>query len=259
MSKIRTTIFAEWLKARRVSEVECLVAGHGGHRARKSICRLSRFHRRICATERLRLPESIFGQMVTGADCETEILTYQSPDMNLIPDGDTLRIVPWYKEPTAQVDLRLRGGAEWRAGDHNPAFDSRSASFSSTKIAAGGRSLRLNLNSSLPQKTSIPTIRCCLRPKRAGRPQAGRLRAPCSIDAVNEFDPIFEDVYDYCEAQDIDIDNLIHHEEGVAQVEMNFNHGDPVALGRPDVPVQAHGASGSVAPRHLRNLHGEAL
>ncbi len=62
---------------------------------------------------------------------------------------------------------------------------------------------------------------------KTGRPQTGR--QAYGIDAVNEFDPLFEDVYDYCEAQDIGIDSLIH-EEGVAQVEINFNHGDPIAL-----------------------------
>ena len=62
---------------------------------------------------------------------------------------------------------------------------------------------------------------------KTGRPQTGR--QAYGIDAVNEFDPLFEDIYDYCEAQEIGIDSLIH-EEGVAQVEMNFNHGDPLAL-----------------------------
>ena len=40
----------------------------------------------------LRLPESVFGQMVTGADAETEALSYQAPDMILVPDADTI----WY-------------------------------------------------------------------------------------------------------------------------------------------------------------------
>jgi glutamine synthetase len=62
---------------------------------------------------------------------------------------------------------------------------------------------------------------------KSGRPQTGR--QAYSIDAVNEFDPLFEDVYDFCEAQEIGIDSLIH-EEGVAQVEINFNHGDPLQL-----------------------------
>ena len=43
---------------------------------------------------------------------------------------------------------------------------------------------------------------------RSGRTETGR--QSYGIDATNEFDPIFEDVYDYCEAQDIDIDTLTH-------------------------------------------------
>ncbi|MEL6316818.1 MAG: glutamine synthetase, partial [Pseudomonadota bacterium] len=62
---------------------------------------------------------------------------------------------------------------------------------------------------------------------RSGRPEVGR--QSYGIDAVNEFDPLFEDMYDYCEAQRIDVDTLIH-EAGAAQVEINFIHGDPLAL-----------------------------
>ena len=66
-------------------------------------------------------------------------------------------------------------------------------------------------------------------------PPIGRSRRPESarqsygIDAVNEFDPIFEDVYHWCELQEIDIDTLTH-ESGAAQMEINFNHGDPLEL-----------------------------
>ena len=49
------------------------------------------------------------------------------------------------------------------------------------------------------------------------------------IDAANEYDPIVEDIYDFCEAQEIDIDT-ISHESGPAQLEINFNHGDPLDL-----------------------------
>jgi glutamine synthetase len=62
---------------------------------------------------------------------------------------------------------------------------------------------------------------------RSGRPEMGR--QAYGIDAVNEFDPIFEDVYDYCEAMDLDIDTL-SHESGAAQIEINFNHGDALDL-----------------------------
>ena len=62
---------------------------------------------------------------------------------------------------------------------------------------------------------------------RSGRPETAR--QAYGIDAVNEFDPLFEDVYDYCEAQDIDVDTLTH-ESGAAQMEINFNHGAPLEI-----------------------------
>ena len=62
---------------------------------------------------------------------------------------------------------------------------------------------------------------------RNGRPETAR--QSFSIDAVNEFDPIFEDMYDYCEAQELEVDTLIH-ESGAAQMEINFLHGDAIDL-----------------------------
>jgi glutamine synthetase len=62
---------------------------------------------------------------------------------------------------------------------------------------------------------------------RSGRAETGR--QSYGIDAVNEFDPIFEDMYDWCDAQGLDVDTLIH-ESGAAQVEINFVHGDPLDL-----------------------------
>jgi len=62
---------------------------------------------------------------------------------------------------------------------------------------------------------------------RSGRQETGR--QAYSIDAVNEFDPLFEEMYDFCDMQDLDLDTLIH-EEGAAQVEINFLHGNPLDL-----------------------------
>ena len=62
---------------------------------------------------------------------------------------------------------------------------------------------------------------------RSGRPESGR--QSFSIDAANEFDPLFEDVYDWCELQELDLDTLIH-EDGTAQMEINFRHGDALSL-----------------------------
>jgi glutamine synthetase len=46
---------------------------------------------------------------------------------------------------------------------------------------------------------------------------------------VNEFDPLFEDIYDYCDLMGLDVDTLIH-EIGAGQMEINFLHGEPLGL-----------------------------
>jgi glutamine synthetase len=62
---------------------------------------------------------------------------------------------------------------------------------------------------------------------RSGRPEIGR--QSYSIAAVNEFDPLFDDIYAFCEAQEIEIDTLIH-EDGAAQMEINLLHGEALDL-----------------------------
>ncbi len=62
---------------------------------------------------------------------------------------------------------------------------------------------------------------------RSGRQET--VRQPFSMDAIDEFEPLIEDIYDFCEAQQLRVDNLVH-ESGTAQLEINFEHGDPLAL-----------------------------
>ena len=62
---------------------------------------------------------------------------------------------------------------------------------------------------------------------RSGRPESAR--QSYSIAAVNEFDDLFDDIYHFSEAQDLEIDTLIH-EEGAAQMEINLRHGHPLVL-----------------------------
>ncbi len=62
---------------------------------------------------------------------------------------------------------------------------------------------------------------------RSGRAETSR--QAYSIDAVNEFDPLFEDVYAYCEQMELNVDTLIH-EIGAGQMEINFFHARPLGL-----------------------------
>lgn len=213
----------EWLKERKITEVELLVPDMAGI-ARGKILPAAKF---LSGLENgtLRLPESIFGQMVTGADSETELLTYQAPDMMLTPDPATLSMVPWYKEPTAQVvcDCVDRDGKLIALAPRTVLR--RVLALYADK---GWKPIVApELEFFLSQKNLDPDYPLLPPAGKSGRPQTGR--QAYAIDAVNEFDPLFEDVYDYCEAQEIGIDSLIH-EEGVAQMEINFFHGDPLEL-----------------------------
>jgi len=173
----------------------------------------------------LRLPESVFGQMVTGADADTKALTYQAPDMILVPDADTICVVPWYREPTAQVVCDCQDRKEKPVAVAPRQVLKNILALYENK---GWRPIVApELEFFLAQKNIDPDYPLLPPAGKSGRPQTGR--QAYSIDAVNEFDPLFEDVYDFCEAQDIGIDSLIH-EDGVAQVEINFNHGDPLQL-----------------------------
>src|SRR5437870_3116858 len=86
-----TAALKEWLREHRITEVELLVADMAAI-ARGKILPTNKFLAGL-DNNTLRLHESVFGQMVTGADAETKALSQQSPDMILAPDADTICIV----------------------------------------------------------------------------------------------------------------------------------------------------------------------
>lgn len=214
----------DFIKKNRITEVECLVPDMSGI-ARGKIVPAEKFLR-ILRDRGLRLPESIFVQTVTGDYPEDEDVTSdENSDVYMIPDERTIRFVPWYKEPTAQVitDCVYHDGT---AVDFAPRhvlkhvlklYEERGWK----PIVAPELEFFLVQINKDPDYPLVPPV------GRSGRIESGR--QAFGIDAVNEFDPIFEDIYDFCEAQDIDIDTLTH-EAGAAQIEINFNHGDALEL-----------------------------
>jgi glutamine synthetase len=215
-----------WLQERRVTEVECLVADLNGI-ARGKILPATKFVRSLI-DDSLRLPEAVFVQAVTGdyPDPQQDRVTDPSyRDVRMRPDPRSLRLVPWYDEPTAQVIC----DCVYHAGD---------------TVGIAPRQVLRRVLESYTERGWRPVVAPELEffltkinedPDYPLEPPVGRSRRPESarqsygIEAVNEFDPIFEDVYDWCEVQDIDIDTLTH-EAGAAQMEINFNHGDPLEL-----------------------------
>ncbi len=214
----------DFLKQHKIEEVECLVPDMAGI-ARGKILPADRFIKGIRSNV-LRIPEQIFVQTVTGRYPEEDSVTDPaSRDVFLTPDPATVRIVPWYEEPTAQIicDARYFDGTPVEFASRNVlrrVLDLYAEKGWRPIVAPELEFFLVDVNTD-PDYPLEPPV------GRSGRRETSR--QSYGVDAVNEFDPIFEDVYDFCEVQGIDIDTLTH-EAGSAQMEMNFNHGDAMEL-----------------------------
>ena len=176
--------------------------------------------------EGMRMPESIFLQTVTGEYPDDDrAISPSEIDIVLKADPKTLRVVPWAAEPTAQV-IHDSFYGDGRPVTMAPRYVLRHvldlyAQQGWRPIVAPELEFFLvepNIDADYPLKPPVG---------RSGRPEIGR--QSYSIAAVNEFDPLFDDIYAFCEAQDIEIDTLIH-EDGAAQMEINLIHGDAMSL-----------------------------
>ncbi len=212
-----------WINRRGITEVECLVPDMAGV-PRGKILPAHKFKMGL-KDRGLRLPESVFIQNITGEYPEEDLIPENDRDMYLRPDPQTVRVVPWYSEPTAQVinDCYYRDGTP---ADIAPRYIlQRVLALYEAKgwkpiVAPELEFYLVKINADPDYKLEPPI-------GRSGRAEVGR--QAYGLDAVNEFDPLFEDIYDYAEAQGLDVDTL-HHESGTAQMEINFEHGDPLSL-----------------------------
>ena len=175
------------------------------------------------------LPSSIFMQTISGEyPEETSDFRYDPSDgdIELRPDFSTLCAVPWARDPTAQVihDAVFHDG---RAVEIAPRQVLQARDRPLSRAGLGRRSVAPELEFYLVKRNTDPDYPLEPPIGRSGRAEAGR--RSYSISAVNEFDAIFEDIYAFAEAQELEVDTLIH-EEGAAQMEINLRHGDPLAL-----------------------------
>ena len=214
----------EWLTKNKITEIECVTPDQTGI-ARGKIMPTDKF----IAEKGIRLPESVLLQTATGDYPDNEIyydlLDPADIDMELKPDPKAVFMVPWASEPTAMIihDCYNRQGSPISLSPRNLLKHVMSL-FEKEGLSAV---VAPEVEFYLTQKMTDPDLPLQPPIGRSGRPEVGR--KSFSIDAVNEFDPVTEDIYDYAEAQGLDIDTLIH-EEGAAQLEFNFRHGDPLKL-----------------------------
>jgi len=215
------TPIQQFFREHGISEVEAVVPDMAGI-ARGKVMPAPKF----AEDEGMRMPESIFLQTVTGEYPDDDrAISPSEIDIVLKADPKTLRVVPWAAEPTAQV-IHDSFYGDGRPVTMAPRYVLRHildlyAQQGWRPIVAPELEFFLvepNVDADYPLKPPVG---------RSGRPEVGR--QSYSIAAVNEFDPLFDDIYAFCEAQEIEIDTLIH-EDGAAQMEINLIHGDAMSL-----------------------------
>jgi glutamine synthetase len=213
---------SQFFRDHGIQEVEAIVPDMAGI-ARGKVMPAKKF----AEDQGMRLPESIFLQTVTG-DYPDNPGTAMSPaeiDIVLKPDARTVRRVPWAAEPTAQVihDCYYADGRRVKMAPREVlrhVLDLYTEKGWQPVVAPELEFYLVdkNVDADYPLKPPVG---------RSGRAEPGR--QSYSIAAVNEFDPLFDDMYQYCEDQDIAIDTLIH-EDGPAQMEINLLHGNALDL-----------------------------
>jgi len=213
-----------WLSEQNIDEVEALVPDMAGV-ARGKLMPARKYQEE----KGLRLPEEVFVQTVDGLGPDLkkypDLLNAAEIDVELRPDASTIRRIPWAVDPSALVihDAFYADGAPVDIAPRSVLrrVVARFGELGMRPVVAPELEFYLvkpNTDADYPLEPPLG---------RSGRAESGR--QAFSVDAVNEFDPLWEDIYDYCEAQDVDIDTLMH-ESGAAQMEVNLLHGEPLEL-----------------------------
>lgn len=215
------SLLDSFLAQHRIHEVECVIPDMTGI-ARGKILPRDLFQ----AAGEMRLPKSVLLNTVNGQQPDNgPFVGDTDPDMVCVPDAATVRLVPWAAEPVAVV---IHDCLEW---DGSPvALSPRGVLRRVLKlyeargwkpIVAPEMEFYLVARQQNPHEPLQPPL------GRTGKPEAGR--QSYSIDAVNDFDPFFMELSNFCELHQLGVETLIH-EAGPGQMEINFSHGEPLEL-----------------------------
>lgn len=207
-----------WIKDHGIEDVEAFVPDMAGT-ARGKMIPAKKF-----GTGELKLPAGIFAQTISG-EYVIDPRNLEDRDMLLIPDASSMRPVPWLPDGSASIFLDcVNNDGEPIGSSPRCVLQKVLAMFDAkewTPVVAPEVEFYLVSSHTDPCKEIEP-------PKgRLGRTETGR--QPYSLDAMNDFDPFIVRIYEYCEAQGIQVDTL-SQEMGPAQLEINFKHGNAVDL-----------------------------
>jgi glutamine synthetase len=217
--------FETWIREHNIGEVECLVPDMNGI-IRGKVVPAQKFLE-IERNQALRIPSSVFLITVTGEypDDDADPLAVSDPDVVLHPDLATICVAPGYRTPTAFViaDAGMSDGSPYPISPRyvlKRVLDLYAAEGWRPVVAP-------ELEFYLTQVNPDPDLPLAAPIGRSGRSESSP--QPYGLEAITEYEDLIEHIYEDAETAGLDIDTLIH-ESGAAQLEINFNHGDPLRL-----------------------------
>ena len=213
----------DWLRRNRVADVACFVPDLTGT-ARGKTMTPALFLNGI-KNRSLRIPETVYAISVQGEIVFSPHVASTERDLVMVPDLSTIHLAPWNNDPTASIIC-----------------DSRSDQGTPTAIAP--RQVLRKVVTLFAEQGWTPIVGpeiefylidrfndVILEPRapggRSGLPEFGQ--HVYSLDAIDEFDKLFEEIYQFCEIQRIDLDTLIH-EDGPCQFEVNIRHNEAMSV-----------------------------
>ena len=210
----------EYIGSRRLDEVECVIGDIAGV-ARGKAMPATKFGKQT----NYYLPNSIFLQTITGEWADNPFDAFTEPDMVMVPDFTTATAAPW----TADVTLQVIHDAMDQEGNPIP-YSPRNVlkrivqlynDQGWTPVVAPEMEFFLTARNIDPNMPVEPPM------GRTGRKAAGK--QAYSLSAIDEYGKVIDDIYDFAEAQGLEIDGILQ-EGGAGQIELNLEHGDPVRL-----------------------------
>ena len=207
---------------RKLEEVESIIPDIAGMSRGKTMPA-----HKFSSTGTTFLPISLFYQTISGEYVDMDDIENQwtEKDIVLRPDMTTATAVPWSEDASVQIinNIETREGDDLQIAPRNVLR--RIMGLYEKKgwraIVAPELEFYLTKPNTDPKEEIQPPV------GRTGR--IGARQQAFSMVAVDEFGDVIDTIYDYTEAQGLEIGTIIQ-EGGAGQIEINLMHGDPLSL-----------------------------
>lgn len=214
---------SEWFQKYRIADVACLVPDLTGIARGKSMT--PALFLSSMKNDQLRIPEGIYTTNVQGAMVYNEHIVNTEKDLVLKPDLSTLHLVDWNADTTACFicDTETSEGKRYDLAPRQILQNVVDLFAKKGWKPVVGPEIEFYLIAKFSDVVLEPSA----PDGRSGLREFGQ--HIYSLDAVDEFDGLFEEIYNHCEKQNIDLDTLIH-EDGLCQFEVNLRHNDALKV-----------------------------